>query len=83
MEQNESLNSSQKLSNNLGKIGISIMTVGLIILYYDAYRLIQTVSTGYHYYDHPETHIPIIGMIIAFTGITIFIYNFIKGRKVL
>jgi len=83
MVENKSVDLSQKSNNHLGKIGLSIMAIGLIILYYDAYRLTQLFPTGYHYYEHPEIHIPIIGMIIAFTGTAIFIYNFSKGRKVI
>jgi hypothetical protein len=83
MIQNESDELAQKLSNNLGKIGLGIMTVGLIILYYDAYTLTQLFPTNYHFYEHPEIYIPIVGMIVAFFGISIFIFNFSKGKKVI
>ena len=74
--------SSQRFGGYLGKIGLVIMTVGLIILYYDAYVLIQLFPTGYLFFDHPQVHVPIIGMLIAFGGTSVFIYNFSKGKKV-
>jgi len=83
MVKNESVDLSQKSYNHLGKIGLSIMVVGMIILYYDGIRLTQLFPTGYNYYEHPEIHIPIIGIIIAIVGTAIFIYNFSKGRKVI
>ena len=82
MVENES-NISQKSKNHLGKIGLLVMVIGLAIVYYDSFRLIQTIPTGYQFYEHPEIHIPIIGMIIAFSGTGLFIYNFIKGRNVI
>lgn len=83
MEENESVDLSQKSNNHHGKIGISIMVVGMIILYSDGIRLIYLFPTGYHYYEHPEIYIPIIGAIVAAIGTTIFLYNFSKGRKVI
>ena len=83
MVQNKSTDLSQKLNGDLGKIGLGIMTTGLIILYYDAYRLTQLFPTNYHFYEHPEIYVPIIGMAIAFFGISIFIFNFSKGKRVI
>ena len=80
---NESVNLSQKLNNHLGKIGLLIMVTGMLILYYDGIRLIPIVPIGYQFYEHPEIHIPIISMIMAFVGLGIFIYNFRKGEKVI
>jgi len=74
---------SQKSNGHLGKIGLSIMVIGMTILYYDGIRLVQLFPTGYHYYEHPEIHVPIICTLIAFLGTGIFIYNFSKGRKVI
>ncbi len=82
MVEDESVNLS-KSKSQLGKIGIVIIIIGMIILYADGIRLTQTVPTGYQFYEHPEIHIPIIGFIIAFLGIGIFIYNFSKGRNVI
>ena len=82
MIEDESINLS-KSKSKLGKIGIVLMAVGMIILYVDAIILAQTVPIGYQFYEHPEIHIPIIGFIVAFLGIGIFIYNFRKGRNVI
>ena len=79
----ESVDSSQKSNNHLGKIGLSIMVIGMVILYYDGIRLISTVSPGYQFYEHPEIHIPLISMILSFVGVGIFVYNFSKGGKVI
>ena len=59
------------------------MAIGLVILYYDGYRLMQMFPTGYQVSNHPEIHIPIIGIMIAFAGTAIFLYNFSKGRRVI
>lgn len=83
MEENESVDLSQKLNNHLGKTGLSIMVMGMMILYYDGIRLISIVPSGYQFYEHSEIHIPIISMIVAFVGVGIFIYNFSKGGKVI
>ena len=83
MSENESVNFSQKSNNQLGKIGLFIMVIGMMILYYDGIRLIPIVPLGYHFYEHPEIHIPIVSMLMAFVGIGIFIYNFSKGGKVI
>lgn len=72
-----------KSKSHFGKIGLSMMVVGMIILYADGIRLTQTVPIGYQFYEHPEIYIPIIGIIITFLGIAIFIYNFNKGRNVI
>lgn len=82
MPEKESVDISKKFKNHLGKIGILMMVTGMIILYSDGIRLIQIVPVGYQFYEHPEIHIPIIGIIIAFLGVGIFIYNFSKGRNV-
>jgi len=82
MIEDESINLS-KSKSQFGKIGIVLMVIGMIILYVDGIRLTQTVSTGYQFYEHPEIHIPIIGFIVAFSGMSIFIYNFRKGRNVI
>ncbi len=74
---------SQKSNNPLGKIGLFIMVIGMMILYYDGIRLIPIVPSGYQFYEHPEIHIPIVSMLMAFVGIGIFIYNFSKGGKVI
>ena len=74
---------SSQSSGILGKIGIFLMIVGLGILYYDGYRLMQMFPTGYQIHNHPEFHVPMIGMAIAFAGTAIFIRNFLKGGKVL
>ncbi|AJM93100.1 hypothetical protein [Nitrosopumilus piranensis] len=83
MKDNESANLSEKPRSHLGKIGVVIMTIGLIVLYYDGISLSQTVPFGYQYYEHPQIHIPIIFMIVTFVGVGIFVYNFSKGRQVL
>ena len=83
MEEDESVNLSQKRNNHLGKMGLSFMTVSMMILFYDGIRLIPIVPPGYQYYEHPEIHIPIIFTIMAFVGIGIFTYNFSKGGKVI
>ena len=82
MVENESVDLSQKQNNHLGKIGLSIMVIGMVILYYDRIRLIPIVPSGYQFYEHPEIYIPIISIIISFTGVGIFIYNFSKDGKV-
>jgi len=82
MVEDESVNVSISKSQ-LGKIGIVMMAIGMIILYADGIKLTQTVPAGYQFYEHPEIHIPIIGFIIAFLGTGIFIYNFSKGRNVI
>jgi hypothetical protein len=82
MVEEESINLS-KSKSQLGKIGIVLMAIGMIILYADGIRLTQSVSVGYQFYEHPEIHIPIIGFIVAFLGMGIFIYNFRKGRNVI
>lgn len=73
----------EKTHRNLGKIGLFVMVVGLIILYYDGISLMQTVSPEYQYYEHPQIHIPLIFMMVSFVGIGIFLYNFSKGRNVI
>ena len=82
MVEDESVNLS-KSKSQLGKIGLVIMVIGMIILYADGIRLTQTVPVGYQFYEHPEIHIPIIGIVIAFLGTALFIYNFSKGRNVI
>ena len=82
MVKDESINLS-KSKSQFGKIGLTIMVMGMIILYADGIRLTQTVPEGYQFYEHPEIQIPIIGIIIAFFGTSIFIYNFSKGRNVI
>ena len=82
MAEDESINLS-KSKSQLGKIGIVLMAIGMIILYADGIRLTQTVPTGYQFYEHPEIHIPIIGFIVAFLGMGIFIRNFRKGGNVI
>ena len=82
MSKNKSANLSQKSNNHLGKIGLFIMVIGMMILYYDGIRLIPIVPSAYQFYEHPEIHIPIVSMLMAFVGIGIFIYNFSKGGKV-
>jgi len=82
MVEDESVNLS-KSKSQFGKIGLAIMVAGMIILYVDGIRLTQTVSVGYQFYEHPEIQIPIIGIMIAFFGTAIFIYNFSKGRNVI
>jgi len=81
MIEDESINLS-KSKSQLGKIGIVLMAIGMIILYADAIILAQTVPVNYQFYEHPEIHIPIIGFIVAFSGMGIFIYNFSKRRNV-
>jgi len=82
MVEDESINLS-KSKRQLGKIGIVLMAIGMIILYVDGIRLTQTVPANYQFYEHPEIHIPIIGFIVAFLGTGIFIYNFRKGSNVI
>jgi len=82
MVEDKSVNLS-KSKSQFGKIGLAIMVTGMIILYADGIKLTQTVSVGYQFYEHPEIQIPIIGIMIAFFGTTIFIYNFSKGRNVI
>jgi len=82
MNEDKSVNLS-KPKSQFGKIGLVIMVTGMIILYVDGIRLASTVSVGYQFYEHPEIHIPIMGIIIAFLGTAIFIYNFSKGRNVI
>ena len=82
MVEDESVNLS-KSKSQLGKIGIVMMAIGMIILYADGIQLTQTVPVGYQFYEHPEIHIPIIGFIVTFLGTGIFIYNFSKGRNVI
>jgi hypothetical protein len=82
MAEDESINLS-KSKSQFGKIGIVLMAIGMIILYADGIKLTQTVPVGYQFYEHPEIHIPIIGFIVAFLGMGIFIHNFRKGRNVL
>jgi len=67
----------------IGKIGLVLIIVGMGILFYDAYQLMQMFPTGYQFNNHPAFHVPIIGVIIAFSGTIIFIRNFLKGNKVL
>ena len=74
---------SQRPNTHLGKIGLFIMVIGMVILYYDGIRLIPLVPSGYQFYEHPEMYVPIISMMMAFVGIGIFIYNFSKGGKVI
>ena len=83
MVENEPADLSQKPNNHLGKIGLSIMVIGMIVLYYDGIRLIPIAPPGYQFYEHPEIYIPIISVIVAFAGVGIFIYNFSKGGKVI
>ena len=59
------------------------MATGMVMLYTDGIRLIPIVPVGYQFYEHPEMHIPAIGITIAFFGTFIFIYNFIKGKNVI
>ncbi|MEK0367423.1 MAG: hypothetical protein QQN45_05770 [Nitrosopumilus sp.] len=82
MVEDESVNLS-KSKSQLGKIGVVLMVIGMIILYADGARLYLTVPAGYQFYEHPEIHIPIIGFIVAFLGTGIFIYNFSKERNVI
>jgi hypothetical protein len=72
-----------KLKDNLGKIGVGIMVVGLARLFYDSYEINQQFPTNYRWYDHPDPIVPIVAMLISFTGIGIFIFNFRKGGKVI
>lgn len=72
-----------ELKNHLGKIGIGIMIAGMVRLFYDSYEINQKFPTNYRWYDHPEPIVPIIAMLVAFSGITIFIINFRRGGKVL
>ena len=83
MSDNESVDLSQKPNNHLGKVGLFIMVIGMVILYYDGIRLITIVPSEYQFYEHPEIYIPISSMVMAFVGIGIFIYNFSKGGKVI
>ncbi len=82
MVEDESVNLS-KSKSQLGKIGIVMIVIGMIILFADAIKLRLTVPVGYQFYEHPEIHIPIIGFIVAFLGAGIFMYNFSKGRNVI
>ena len=82
MAEEESIDLS-KSKSHFGKIGFSMMIIGMIILYADGIRLTQTVPIGYQFYEHPEIHIPIIGIIITFLGTFLFIYNFNKGRNII
>ena len=82
MVEDESVNLF-KSKSQFGKIGLAVMVAGMIILYADGIKLIQTVPVGHQFYEHPEIQIPIIGIIIAFFGTAIFIYNFSKGRNVI
>jgi len=82
MAEDETVNLSRSKSQ-FGKIGLTIMVIGMIILYADGIRLTQTVPVGYQFYEHPEIQIPIIGITIAFFGTAIFIYNFSKGKNVI
>ena len=82
MVEDESVNVS-KTKSQFGKIGLAIMVAGMIILYVDGIKLTQTVPEDYQFYEHSEIQIPIIGIIIAFFGTGIFIYNFSKGRNVI
>jgi len=59
------------------------MIVGLVILYYDSYRINQLYPTNYQFYNHPEIHIPLTAMAIAFFGTSVFIVNLRKGKKVI
>ncbi len=83
MVENDSADLSQKPNNHLGKIGLSIMVIGMVILYYDGMSLISIVPSGYQFYEHPKIYVPIISMIVSFVGVGIFIYNFSKGGKVI
>jgi len=82
MVEDESVNVS-KTKSQFGKIGLAIMVAGMIILYVDGIRLTQTVPEDYQFYEHSEIQIPIIGIMVAFFGTAIFIYNFSKGRNVI
>ena len=73
---------SKKSDKSLGKIGIIIMTIGMFFLFYDSYVINQMFPTNYHFYQHPEIHIPITAMLLAFSGTAIFIIHFKKGRNV-
>ena len=81
--ENDFENMSGKPKSHLGKIGLAIMVIGLGVLYYDGIKLIQEVPVGYQFYEHPQIHIPIIFIIVAFVGVGIFVYNFSKGRNVI
>ena len=74
---------SQKPARHLGKIGFTIIAAGMILLFYDAYKINQLYPMNYAFYQHPEIYVPIIGMSIAFFGTFIFIFNFVKGRTVI
>ena len=74
---------SKKFDKSLGKIGIIIMAIGMFFLFYDSYVINQMFPTNYHFYEHPEIHIPITAMLLAFSGTAIFIIHFKKGRNVL
>jgi hypothetical protein len=82
MIEDKSVNQS-KSKSQLGKIGLLMMGLGMLILYADGLKLKMTVSAGYQFYEHPEIHIPIIGFIVTFLGTAIFIYNFSKGRNII
>ena len=74
---------SKKLDKSLGKVGIIVMAIGMFFLFYDSYMMNQMFPTNYHFYEHPEIHIPITAMLVAFSGTAIFIIHFKKGRNVL
>lgn len=73
----------KKFDKSLGKIGIIMMVIGMFFLFYDSYVINQMFPTNYHFYEHPEIHIPITAMLLAFSGTAIFIIHFKKGRNVL
>ena len=73
---------SQKSIKHLGKIGFIIIAIGMIILFYDAFRINQMYPINYVFYEHPEIYVPLSGMAIAFLGTSLFIFNFVKGRTV-
>ena len=76
-------NISHQSKRTFGKVGLLLIAVGFAILFYDSYQLTQMFPTDYQFINHPAFHVPIIGMIIIFTGTAIFIHNFLKGDKVL
>ncbi|MGI9565547.1 MAG: hypothetical protein ACR2LL_00855 [Nitrosopumilus sp.] len=73
----------QKSTRHLGKIGFIVIAIGMILLFYDAYRINQLYPMNYVFYQHPEMYVPIMGMSIAFIGTFLFIFNFVKGRTVI
>ena len=73
----------KKLDKSLGKIGIVIMAIGMFFLFYDSYVINQMFPTNYHFYEHPQIHLPITAMLLAFSGTAIFIIHFKKGRNVI